>query len=226
MREIPRGKKGAYKLFLKEIEAIRESGRTSSILLHSCCAPCSSSVVEQLKPYFRITIFYYNPNIHPKKEYIIRKEENQWFAREIMKIRFIEGEYDPRAWFEAVRGLEKEPEGGRRCPVCYRFRLEKTAQVAKELGFDYFTTTLSVSPHKNVQWINEIGLQLEEQYGVRFLVADFKKGGGYQRSLELSRQYDLYRQHYCGCVFSLRDRRQHEREKRRDSEDQRVSRQG
>ncbi len=220
MRRIPPGKRGAYKLFLQEIETLKREGRRPTLLLHSCCAPCSSSVVEQLKLYFEITIYYFNPNIHPKKEYQIRLEENRWFAREIMEIEFIEGEYDPRIWFEAVRGLEQEPEGGRRCPICYRLRLEETAKKAKDLGFKYFTTTLSVSPHKRADWINEIGLELEEKYGVRFLVADFKKGGGYQRSLELSRKHNLYRQTYCGCVFSLRDRRKYEREKRAAAEGQ------
>ena len=222
MRKLPPGKRGAYKLFLKEIETLKERGYKPTLLLHSCCAPCSSSVVEQLKPYFRITIYYFNPNIHPKKEYSIRMEENRWFARDIMGVDFIEGEYNPRIWFEAVKGYENEPEGGKRCPICYRLRLEETARKAKEWGFEYFTTTLSVSPHKRADWINQIGLELEEQYGVRFLVADFKKGGGYQRSLELSRKYNLYRQQYCGCVFSLRDRRKYEREKRAAAESQRT----
>ncbi len=217
MRKIPPGRRGAYKLFLQEIEEVKRRGYKPSLLLHSCCAPCSSSVLEQLIPYFKVTIFYFNPNIHPRREYLTRMQENRWFAEKIMGVEFIEGEYDPRRWFKAVKGFENEPEGGRRCPICYRLRMEETAKLAKEKGFEYFTTTLSVSPHKRADWINQIGLELEEKYGVRFMVADFKKGGGYQRSLELSKKYNLYRQTYCGCVFSLRDRREYERRKAQGS---------
>ena len=205
MRHIPPGKKGYYKAFLDITKEIELSGKKEKILLHSCCAPCSSSVTETLKPYFDITIYYFNPNIHPKKEYEIRKEENERFAKEVFKVNFIEGEYNPEWWFDKVKGLENEPERGKRCYLCYKLRMEETAKKAVELNFDYFTTTLSVSPHKNATWINQIGLEIEKEYNIKFLISDFKKNGGYQRSLELSRKYNLYRQEYCGCIFSYRE---------------------
>lgn len=173
-------------------------GEKKSLLLHSCCAPCSSSVIERLSPYFNISVIYYNPNILPKEEYEKRKEEQKRLLKEL-NINFIESDYEPEKFACAIKGKESMPEGSERCKECYRFRLEKTVQVAKEKNFDFFTTTLSVSPHKNSIWINEILKNLENKYSVKCLPADFKKKNGYLRSLELAKQYELYRQDYCGC---------------------------
>ena len=199
----------------KILESIRtpedvspDTGKLPRLFLHSCCAPCSSYVLEYLSPYFEITDFFYNPNITGAEEYRYRCEELQ---RLILKIplenpvAFVEGSYDPKVFFEAVRGLEKEKEGGRRCAVCFELRLRETARLAAQGGYDYFTTTLSISPLKNAERLNEIGERLAREYGVKYLPSDFKKRGGYQRSIQLSREYDLYRQNYCGCVFSMRD---------------------
>lgn len=181
------------KRIIKELD-----GEKKTLLLHSCCAPCSSSVIERLSPYFNISVIYYNPNILPKTEYEKRKEEQKKFLKKL-NINFIESDYEPEMFACAIKGKENMPEGSERCKECYRFRLEKTAQVAKEKSFDFFTTTLSVSPHKNSIWINEILKYLENKYGIKCLFADFKKGNGYLRSLELSKKYNLYRQDYCGC---------------------------
>ena len=178
-----------------------------ALFLHCCCAPCSSYVLEYLLPYFRITVFYYNPNITPETEYGKRVAELQRFISEAGykdRVSFMEGDYDPQVFFQAVSGLEDEPERGNRCRVCYRLRMEEAARMAASLGYDYFTTTLSISPHKNALWINEIGEDLSEIYGVRHLPSDFKKRGGYLRSIRLSEEYGLYRQDYCGCIFSKR----------------------
>lgn len=179
-----------------------------SLLLHSCCAPCSSYCLEYLSQYFNVTIFYFNPNIYPEEEYRHRVAEQQRLISQLpvnRKVGFIEGEYNPDVFYSAVKGLEHCREGGERCFVCYRLRLEETAKLAKKLNFDYFTTTLTISPLKNSQKINEIAFDLSELYGVSALPSDFKKKEGYKRSIELSRQYDLYRQNFCGCVFSKRD---------------------
>lgn len=183
--------------------------KVPSLLLHSCCAPCSSSILEYLSQYFAITIFYYNPNIYPESEYQFRAQEQQEFIQKTdsqYPIHFIEGTYEPDLFFEMVRGLEQMPEGGSRCYKCYQLRMTEAAMLGKKLNFDYFTTTLSISPHKNASWINEIGKELEEQFGIKHLPSDFKKKNGFKRSVELTKQYGMYRQDYCGCLYSLRDR--------------------
>lgn len=175
------------------------------LLLHACCAPCSSYVLEYISKHFDITMLYYNPNITPESEYTKRLDE---LKRLLKTASFCEGvrlmncKYDPESFFEIAQGLEELPEGNERCFKCYMLRLELTAQTAKENGFDYFTTTLSISPYKNSKKLAEISLVLEEKYGVKWLPSDFKKKGGYKRSIELSKEFDLYRQDYCGCVFS------------------------
>ncbi len=188
------------------------SGETTdapSLLLHSCCAPCSSYVLEYLSQYFQITVFYYNPNIYPEEEYFRRVAEQKRLIGEMPlpnPVRFLEGRFDPSEYYEAVRGLEQVPEGGERCRACFRLRLDETARLTAERGFDYFTTTLTISPLKNAAALNEIGEALASEYGVRWLPSDFKKKNGYKRSIELSAEYDLYRQDYCGCVFSKKER--------------------
>lgn len=190
------------------------------LLLHSCCAPCSSYVLEYLREYFHITVFYYNPNITGDEEYRKRVEEQKRLIEEYnrqveeadfkgmhstsnaKRIEVIEGDYEPDCFFASVKGLEKCPEGGERCFKCYKLRLEKTARLAAERGFDCFTTTLTISPLKNAHKLNEIGEELGEKYGVFFLPSDFKKKEGYKRSIDLSKQFELYRQNYCGCIYS------------------------
>lgn len=179
----------------------------SKLLLHACCAPCSSSVLERLGNYFDISIFFYNPNITLEEEYIKRLNEIKMFVQKFKveyPIDVIEGRYNPDEFFEMAKGLEKELERGPRCYKCYKMRLEETAKIASELNFDYFTTTLSLSPYKNSNWINEIGSLLDEEYQSNFLYSDFKKRNGYKRSIELSNEYNLYRQDYCGCIYSKR----------------------
>lgn len=173
----------------------------NKLLLHSCCGPCSSSVIERLRDFFDITVIYYNPNIEPKEEYEKRKSEQLRLLNEL-GIKFMDIDYLNNEYHEKVKGYENEPENGLRCPLCFELRLDKTASKAKENNFDYFGTTLTVSPHKNSKIINEIGLKLEEKYEVKFLLSDFKKEDGYKRSIELSKKYDLYRQDYCGCLYS------------------------
>lgn len=187
------------------IEGLQKSGEVPSLFLHSCCAPCSSYVLEYLSEYFRITLFYFNPNISLEEEYRKRVEEQHRLIGQLParnEIKFQEGEYHPENYYEAVRGLEKEPEGGARCQVCFELRLREAARLAAANGFDYFTTTLSISPLKNAQKLAEISKVMEAEYGVKWLPSDFKKKEGYKRSIELSAEYDLYRQNYCGCVFS------------------------
>ncbi|MGN1194519.1 MAG: epoxyqueuosine reductase QueH [Acutalibacteraceae bacterium] len=189
----------------KLIEKNQKEGTTPSLLLHACCAPCSSYCLEYLSDYFKITVFYYNPNISPESEYVHRVAEEKRLISSLNvknKIDFIEGEFNPTDFYEAVKGLEDVKEGGERCFKCYRLRLEQTAKLAQKLGFDYFTTTLTISPLKNAEKINEIGEELSEKYGVMHLPSDFKKKDGYKRSIELSKQFLLYRQDYCGCAFS------------------------
>ena len=193
-------------LMEEEIEKIK--GKEKTLLLHACCAPCSSAVLERLGNIFKITILYYNPNITDKEEYDKRLEEIHKFIEKFKtkyKINIIDGRYDKNEFFEMAKGLENEPEKGKRCYKCYNLRLEETAKVAKEKDFDYFTTTLSLSPYKNSNWINEIGENLKDKYQVEYLYSDFKKKNGYKRSIELSKEYNLYRQNYCGCIYSKKD---------------------
>lgn len=185
------------------ISQLKKSGERPRLLLHACCAPCSSSVIESLKPYFDVTVFFYNPNIQPSAEYRFRLEEEERLM-EVWGIPVLSEEADPTVFFEAVRGHENDREGGERCNLCFRLRLSRTAERAKADGFDYFCTTLSVSPLKNAAAINEIGLELERAFGIKWLPSDFKKKGGYLRSVELSAEYGLYRQNYCGCLYSRR----------------------
>ena len=178
------------------------------LLLHSCCAPCSTSCIERLTKYFDITILYYNPNIEPLEEYEKRKEYQIKLIERfdsVNKLDYIDCDYDNDIYLEYVKGLETEPEGGARCNKCYILRMEYTVKKAKELGYDYFGTTLTVSPHKNSKTINEIGKFLEEKYNINYLYSDFKKEEGYKRSIELAKKYDLYRQDYCGCLFAKND---------------------
>jgi len=189
----------------KIIDDLQKENRVPALLLHSCCAPCSSYCLSYLADYFKITIFYYNPNISPAEEYQKRVEEQKRLISELPvknKVSFAEGKYEPEKFFEMAKGLENITEGGERCFKCYEMRQREAAEYAAQNGFDFFTTTLSISPHKNAAKLNEIGLKLEKEYGIRYLVSDFKKKGGYLKSIEYSRQYDLYRQNYCGCVYS------------------------
>lgn len=200
------------------IQKLQEEHSVPTLLLHSCCAPCSSYVLECLSKYFRITVLYYNPNIYPPEEYWKRVEEQKYFIRQFSEnamqkpetdaafytIDFVEGSFEQDRFYELVKGLEDVPEGGERCFLCYEMRLREAAEYARRHGMDYFTTTLSISPLKNAQKLNEIGEQLAEEYGVSYLCSDFKKRDGYKRSVELSKEYGMYRQDYCGCVFSKR----------------------
>ena len=198
--------------YQKELEKIlaqiQTEGKVPKLLLHSCCAPCSSYVLEYLSQYFEITVFYYNPNIYPEQEYKKRVVEQKEFIQKNpwkYPVSFVEGTYDTKRFYEMARGLEDLREGGERCFRCYELRLRESARLAKEQGFDYFTTTLSISPMKNAQKLNEIGGKLAKDYGVNYLFSDFKKKNGYKRSIELSAENELYRQDYCGCVFSIRE---------------------
>ena len=189
----------------KKTDEIIKSGNVPSLLLHSCCAPCSSYVIEYLSQYFKITVYYYNPNISPKEEYYYRASEQKRLIEGMPvknKVDFEEGDYIPDEFYRLCVGLENAPEGGERCKRCFEMRLKKTAELASKENFDYFTTTLTISPLKNAQLINDIGKRLAEKYGVKYLFSDFKKKEGYKRSIELSKKYGLYRQNYCGCIFS------------------------
>ena len=193
---------------------LQEEKRVPALLLHSCCAPCSSYVLEYLSRYFEITVFYYNPNIFPESEYTKRILEQQTLISEMETehpVAFLAGCYDKEKFYEMARGLEHVKEGGERCMRCYELRLRESARMAREGGFDYFTTTLSISPMKNAAKLNEIGERLGEEYGVKYLLSDFKKKNGYKRSTELSKEYGLYRQDYCGCEFSLAEREEREK---------------
>lgn len=176
------------------------------LLLHSCCAPCSSHCLSELSPQIGVTVLYYNPNLDCAEEYEKRKREQLRFLRETGLADFLDCDYAPEDYISAVRGLEEEKEGGARCAVCFRLRLERTAREAKARGFDYFATTLTVSPLKNARLINEIGFAVAEEVGVPYLPSDFKKRGGYLHSVRLSEEYGLYRQDYCGCAFSKAER--------------------
>ncbi len=191
------------------IQNIQASGEVPKLLLHSCCAPCSSYVLEYLSEYFEITVFYYNPNIFPESEYTKRILEQQMLIQD-MKVKhpvsFLAGSYERNRFYEIAAGMEHLKEGGERCFKCYELRITEAAKVAVEGEFDYFTTTLSISPLKNAKKLNEIGKAVGEKYGITYLQSDFKKKNGYKRSIELSKEYGLYRQDYCGCEFSFRDR--------------------
>ena len=192
----------------KIISEIQKLNKKPTLLVHSCCAPCSSYVLEYLCEYFDITVLYYNPNISPIEEYEYRKEEQKRLISEkfgTSLVKFLDCDYDNELYEEVVKGLENEPEGGRRCSVCFSLRLDKTAKIAKENNFDYFVTTLTISPLKNADLLNKIGNKIGEKYGVSFLPSDFKKKNGYKRSIELSKEYNLYRQNFCGCRFSKKE---------------------
>ncbi|MBQ9318716.1 MAG: epoxyqueuosine reductase QueH [Bacilli bacterium] len=195
-----------YQLKLEQLlEQIDINSPKLKLLLHACCGPCSSYCLEYLSKYFDITILYYNPNIYPDEEYHRRFNELKNFISQIPhgnQIDILEVRYNPNEYYQAVKGLEHLGERSERCYACYKFRLEECAKIAKEQKYDFFTTTLSISPFKNAQWINEIGELLEKKYKVSYLYADFKKKNGYKRSIELSKQYNMYRQDYCGCVYS------------------------
>ena len=192
------------------LERLKSEERVPRLLLHSCCAPCSSYVLEYLNRYFEITVFYYNPNIYPESEYTKRIWEQQELISRmpfLHPVSFLAGPYDQERFYEMARGLEHVKEGGERCLKCYELRLSEAARMAVKTEADYFTTTLSISPLKNADRLNEIGMRLGEEDGVPYLPSDFKKKNGYKRSIELSREYDLYRQDYCGCEFSMNQRR-------------------
>lgn len=196
--------------YQKEMEKIIEGfgGERKSLLLHSCCAPCSSAVLEKLQEIFEITVFYYNPNISEDREYEKRVEEQKRLIEAFNQkktsypIKIIDGDYEPQKFYAIAKGLESNPEGGERCFRCFSLRLEKTAQLAREGNYDFFTTTLTISPLKNAAKLNEIGEELAERYHKKWLPSDFKKKEGYKRSIELSKEHDLYRQDFCGCAFS------------------------
>ena len=200
-----------------EIEALKRAGRRPLLALHSCCAPCSSAVLEQLNDAFQIAVFYYNPNISPEDEFRRRAEEQLRLVREMPlaeDIRAEIGAYDPERFYAAVRGHESDPEGGARCSICFELRLRETAKYARDIGAEYFTTTLSISPLKDASRLNTLGGAIAAEYGLKYLHSDFKKKDGYRRSCALSKEYDLYRQDFCGCVYSKL-----EAERRRKNQD-------
>ena len=191
-----------YDLIYQDI--IKNLDHKPRLLLHSCCGPCSSSVIDTLKDYFDITIYYYNPNIEPKEEYEKRKKEQIRLINELGFVKYIDCDYDNASFLEAAKGYEEEKEGGLRCSKCFYLRMHSTALKAKELGFEYFGTTLTVSPHKNSGIINEIGKEIEQKEDIKYLYSDFKKHDGYLKSIQLAKKYNLYRQDYCGCIYSQR----------------------
>jgi len=193
-----------YQLVMEDI--IKTLNNKPKLLLHACCGVCSSAVLERILPYFDITILYYNPNIYPKTEYLKRLDTQKEIINKMnLNINLLEVEYEKEKFDEIAKGLEEEKEGGERCTKCYLLRLEKTAKLAQKHGFEYFCTTLSVSPYKNAEKLNKIGKILEDKYKVKYLYSDFKKKEGYKRSCELAKEYNLYRQDYCGCEFSLNE---------------------
>ncbi|MGN1480637.1 epoxyqueuosine reductase QueH [Porcipelethomonas sp.] len=190
----------------KVLDNIKSAEKIPVLLLHSCCGPCSSYVLEYLTQYFYVKLFFYNPNIHPCEEYFRRLEAQHKVVEKMgleSRVEIIEGEYNPEDFFSTVSGLEGQPEGGKRCEVCIRMRMEEAAKAAVKYHADYFATTLTVSPHKNAPYINLAGEKISKEYNIPYLVSDFKKKNGYKRSIELCRIYDIYRQNYCGCVFSM-----------------------
>ena len=189
----------------RKINDIKKDKYSPKLLLHSCCAPCSSYVIEYLSTYFLVTVFFYNPNIYPEAEYKKRLKEQIKLIKKLPvenEVNLIVGPYEPDVFFQRIKGLEQEKEGQKRCLKCYELRLEKTAQHASQSGFSYFTTTLTISPHKNAKLINRLGYNIASTYQLEYLFSDFKKKGGFKRSITLSHQYQLYRQNYCGCMFS------------------------
>lgn len=214
-----KNKENYQKLLLKKIDEIKSNNEKPSLLLHVCCAPCSSACLDILKDWFDVTLLFYNPNIQPKEEYLKRQEELKQFVVEIneentdkiksgllKEIKILDVEYDPDEFFQVAKGLENEKEGGKRCKKCFELRLAKTADMCKKCGFDYFTTTLTLSPYKDSQLLNEIGKMMQERFNKQYLFSDFKKNEGYKKSIEYSKKYNLYRQDYCGCVFSKIER--------------------
>ncbi len=213
---------GPSRNYAKELERLiqklRQEGKVPRLLLHACCAPCSSAVLEYLSQYFAITLLYYNPNIAPLEEYQKREAELRRLVSQMKfthPVELLPCQYDGQAFVQAARGLEGEPEGGKRCEACFRLRLRYAAQEAARLRFDYYTTTLSISPMKNAPLLNQLGEEIGREFGVAHLPSDFKKKDGYKRSVQLSKEYDLYRQDYCGCAFS-KAQRQREKEEREE----------
>lgn len=204
----PKSERKNYQLVTdKIIEETMKSEQVPKLMLHSCCAPCSCYVIEYLANFFEITVYFYNPNIYPKAEYEKRKDAQMQYnsmAKTKYPIVMIEGDYDTRKFYKAVKGHEHDKEGEERCQICYHLRMEETARLGEEMGFDYFTSCLSISPHKDSQVINEIGARLEQTYDIKYLYSDFKKKNGFKRSIEICNACKLYRQNYCGCEFSMR----------------------
>lgn len=205
--------KGSTNNYQKQLEDIIKSlastTNTPKVMLHSCCAPCSSYCIEYLSKYFEICVFYYNPNIYPDEEYYHRVSEQKRFIELFPtehKVSFIEGDFEKERFYELTRGYEKEKERGSRCSICFDLRLSKTAELAKELGYDYFCSTLTISPLKDADVLNSIGYEIADRIGISWLPSDFKKKNGYKRSTEISAEYNMYRQDYCGCVFSKQER--------------------
>lgn len=194
-------KRNYDKMMIGQMQRVEKG---TKLLLHSCCAPCSSACLERLKDTFAITILYYNPNIDEREEYEKRKAEQIRFLQETGWAKILDCDHDKQAFESIAKGLEDQPERGKRCYLCYKLRLDKTAQTAKEQGFALFGTTLTLSPHKNAEWLNELGALAAERYGVEYLYSDFKKQGGYYRSIALSKTHNLYRQDFCGCRYSKR----------------------
>lgn len=190
-------------LFFSEIARIKVSGQRPGMVLHTCCAPCSAYVLELLKEAFELTLYFYDPNIHPKEEYDLRRDEMRRYANDF-SIPFFEGPYDAEKWFDMTKGHKDSREGSERCFICYDMRMREAARYARDNGFEYFGTVLSISPHKNSNKINEIGALLSAEYGIKYLEADFKKRDGFKKSIDLSKEHGLYRQNYCGCVYSRR----------------------
>ena len=218
-------KENYQKILDETIAGLEERGEVPKLLLHSCCAPCSSYVLEYLSNYFYITVLYYNPNIYPEDEYYHRAVEQKRFIKEFptkYPVTFVEGNFEPERFYETVKGYENIREGGERCFRCYELRLREAAEYAKKLNCDYFTTTLSISPMKNAAKLNAIGGMLAEEYGIPYLYSDFKKRDGYKRSTIISAEYGMYRQDYCGCVFSMREREEQKRERAAQESEQSV----
>lgn len=209
-----------YQLELDKIlKLVEKEDVVPKLLLHSCCGPCSTYVLDYLSNYFEITVLYYNPNIYPEAEFYFREEEQRCLIDKMKTkypVHFAGARYEPKEYYDVVKGHEEDPEGGSRCHKCFDLRLRAAADFAKKNGFDYFTTTLSISPHKDSQLLNKIGREIADEFELKYLFSDFKKKGGFKRSVELTQEFDMYRQDYCGCVFSLREMR--DRRNKREGE--------